>query len=318
MSKSKTTGIAPAQIIDTFGSDSLLLLPAGDQLRLRRLVLLEDLRDRYTAELSNGFGNLASRGCTMVVKYFDGVLPTPGPYSNTDLALQDLLSTTIADADAAMLRLGLQRSTAAVRGFVEAVNGYITEQQPWVLAKDDERRERLGTVLYVVAESLRGDLRAVPRSHAEGHEHPVAQPGGRGRGGSPGQAEGHRRHVGGAAARHFREQARTAVPETAGRGRLMTLPVAAPEPLPAPVIDSHCHLDIIADYSALEPEPALRAAQAAGVSGVIQVGVDIGPRTARSSTRTSSATSRPRSASTRTRRRRGRDRATSSRTWPRS
>lgn len=56
----------------------------------------------------------------------------------------------------------------------------------------------------------------------------------------------------------------------------MTLPVAAPEPLPAPVIDSHCHLDIIADYSALEPEPALRAAQAAGVSGVIQVGVDIG------------------------------------------
>lgn len=56
----------------------------------------------------------------------------------------------------------------------------------------------------------------------------------------------------------------------------MTLPVPAPAPLPAPVIDSHTHLDIIADYSGLQPGAAVAAAAAAGVTGVIQVGVDVG------------------------------------------
>jgi TatD DNase family protein len=56
----------------------------------------------------------------------------------------------------------------------------------------------------------------------------------------------------------------------------MTLPVPAPPPLSEPVIDSHCHLDIIADYSALQPGDALAAAAHAGVSGVVQVGVNIG------------------------------------------
>ncbi len=55
----------------------------------------------------------------------------------------------------------------------------------------------------------------------------------------------------------------------------MTLPVPAPEPLPAPVIDSHCHLDITTEYSGLAPADALAAAGEVGVSGVIQIGVDV-------------------------------------------
>jgi methionyl-tRNA synthetase len=113
------------------------------------------MRDRYTAELANGLGNLASRGGAMVDKYFDGVLPEPGPYSNTDLMLQDLLTRTSADADAAMLRLDFSAGIGAIRAFVDAVNGYVTDQEPWALAKDPDRRERLGTVLYMIEESLR-------------------------------------------------------------------------------------------------------------------------------------------------------------------
>lgn len=56
----------------------------------------------------------------------------------------------------------------------------------------------------------------------------------------------------------------------------MTLPVPAPQPLPSPVIDTHCHLDIITDFSGLTPREALVAAATVGVSGVIQVGVDLG------------------------------------------
>jgi len=55
----------------------------------------------------------------------------------------------------------------------------------------------------------------------------------------------------------------------------MTLPIPAPEPLPAPVIDSHCHLDITAEYSGLSPAQALDAAARVGVTGVVQVGVDV-------------------------------------------
>lgn len=55
----------------------------------------------------------------------------------------------------------------------------------------------------------------------------------------------------------------------------MTLPVPAGEPLPRAVIDSHCHLDITQDYSGLTPAHALTAAAEVGVSGVVQVGVDV-------------------------------------------
>ena len=53
------------------------------------------------------------------------------------------------------------------------------------------------------------------------------------------------------------------------------LPVPPPEPLLAPVIDSHCHLDITTEYSGLAPEAALAAAAAVGVTGVVEVGVDL-------------------------------------------
>ncbi len=55
----------------------------------------------------------------------------------------------------------------------------------------------------------------------------------------------------------------------------MTLPVPAPDALPTAVIDSHCHMDITAEYSGLTPADALSAAAAVGVTGVVQVGVDV-------------------------------------------
>ena len=115
----------------------------------------EDMTARYNAELANGLGNLASRLQAMINKYFDGELPQPGPWANADLALQDKLNSCVQDADAGMLALRFNEGIAAVRSFVEAVNFYVTEQEPWKLAKDPANRERLATVLYTIAESLR-------------------------------------------------------------------------------------------------------------------------------------------------------------------
>ena len=91
----------------------------------------------------------------MVGKYFDGVLPAPGDYTNADLALQDLLVAPCRARRRGDGRLDFSAGIVAVKEFVDAVNGYVTEQEPWVLAKDPATAERLATVLYTICESLR-------------------------------------------------------------------------------------------------------------------------------------------------------------------
>ncbi len=83
MSKSKLTGIAPSQITETFGSDAfryyfMKAIAFGQDGSFS----WEDLSARYQAELANGFGNLASRAIAMIHKYFDGVLPAAGAFSD--------------------------------------------------------------------------------------------------------------------------------------------------------------------------------------------------------------------------------------------
>ncbi|MCH9816688.1 MAG: methionine--tRNA ligase [Actinomycetia bacterium] len=156
MSKTKLTGIAPNQISDHFGVDAFrYYFMAAINFGADGSFSWEDMHDRYHADLANGLGNLASRSLAMVTKYFDGRVPQPGSYTNADLALQDELVEAVANADAAMLRLDFSTGIARVRGYVESVNGYITEQEPWKLAKDESKQTRLATVLYCVMESLR-------------------------------------------------------------------------------------------------------------------------------------------------------------------
>jgi methionyl-tRNA synthetase len=156
MSKSKLTGIAPTQITDVFGSDAF-------RYYFMRAITFgqdgsfswEDLSARYQAELANGFGNLASRVLAMVARYFEGRVPEPGGYEAADEAIQRTVAAAAQDADAAIERFAINEALGAVWTIVEELNGYITEQAPWVLAKDPARRERLGTVLYTATEGLR-------------------------------------------------------------------------------------------------------------------------------------------------------------------
>jgi methionyl-tRNA synthetase len=156
MSKSKLTGIAPSDITDTFGSDAFrYYFMSAISFGQDGSFSWEDLSARYQSELANGFGNLGSRVVAMVSKYFDGVLPTPGAYSEADLAIQATVAHATKDADAAIERLAIHEAIAAIWTIVDELNGYITIQEPWVLAKSDETRERLATVLYTAAEGLR-------------------------------------------------------------------------------------------------------------------------------------------------------------------
>lgn len=156
MSKSKLTGIAPAQITDTFGSDAfryyfMKAIAFGSDGSFS----WEDLAARYQAELANGFGNLASRAIAMVHRYFEGVVPTATEYTDADLQVQKIAAAAVADADAAIEKVAIQDAIAAIWTLVDELNNYITVQEPWVLAKDEANRERLGTVLNTTIEGLR-------------------------------------------------------------------------------------------------------------------------------------------------------------------
>lgn len=156
MSKSKANGIHPTEIVDTFGSDAYRYyftraLTFGSD----GSISWEDIGARYHAELANGFGNLASRVAAMIGKYFDGALPAAGELSPAERGIVDTVAAAVAEADEAIERIAPQDAVAAIWRIVDALNLYITETQPWAVAKDESQRERLGTILNTAAEGLR-------------------------------------------------------------------------------------------------------------------------------------------------------------------
>ncbi len=149
MSKTKLTGIAPSQIVDVFGSDAFRYY------FLRELAYGQDgsfswesMQQRYTSELANDFGNLASRVTSMVERYRDGFLPgTPEPET---FGLADV----VADVDARFCALDFQGALVRTFQFVADVNGYLSATAPWQLAKGDDTAA-LDRVLYSAADALR-------------------------------------------------------------------------------------------------------------------------------------------------------------------
>lgn len=158
MSKTKLTGIAPNDITDVFGSDAFRYY------FLRAITFgadgsfsWEDLAARYEAELANGFGNLSSRVISMISRYFDGVVPevAQSDLSDAERHIHDVLAEQTARANAAMDRFMVHEALAAIWVIVDELNGYLTEQQPWVVAKDEAARGRLAAVLYTAANGVR-------------------------------------------------------------------------------------------------------------------------------------------------------------------
>jgi len=152
MSKSKLTGIAPSDITDHFGVDAfryyfLRAIPFGSDGSFS----WEDMSARYTSELANDFGNLASRLAAMIEKYCEGKVPAVA----SGAGLTEALTATVEKADAAMVALDFQGGINAVMDFCKKVNGYVTEKEPWILAKDPANKAELDEVLYNTAESLR-------------------------------------------------------------------------------------------------------------------------------------------------------------------
>ena len=155
MSKSKLTGIAPSEITETFGVDAFrYYFMSAISFGQDGSFSWEDLSARYQAELANGFGNLASRVVAMVNRYFDGVVPEAGQLEPIDEVIFATERVAASTADEAIDRFAIHEAIAAAWELVDALNLYITSQEPWALAKDPAQRERLQTVLATAVHGL--------------------------------------------------------------------------------------------------------------------------------------------------------------------
>ena len=220
MSKSKLTGIAPSQIIDHFGSDAFrYYFLRAIQFGSDGSFSWEDMSARYTSELANGLGNLASRAPAMVAKYRDGVLPEAdgvrrGRGRAAGAAGRDGRDGRRGDAAPRLRRRhrrgeGVRRRREPLRhraGAVGAGQGR------------GERRAALHRALHDLRVAAR-DRRAAPRRHAEGDG--VAVGAARGGGGArPDRRAGrHRRRRAGASCPPARRSPRARSCSRASRSR---------------------------------------------------------------------------------------------------
>jgi methionyl-tRNA synthetase len=152
MSKSLGNVIDPFQVIDLYGTDALrYYLMREVSFGQDGSVSPEGFETRYTTELANEYGNLASRTLAMIGRYRNGVVPAAEPP-------RALVSDFDGLAERVQRRFDATEVTGAsdeIWRVVRRLNQYAQDEAPWQLAKDPESEGRLDEVLYGLAEGLR-------------------------------------------------------------------------------------------------------------------------------------------------------------------
>ncbi len=158
ISKSKSSDVIvdPVILSEHFGVDAIryyLLseIPFGSDGNFTNETFIK----KINADLANDLGNLLSRTTAMVEKYFGGVIPSPDEEGDFDQDLKDTALHTPLEVEKAMDKLKIPEALESIWKLIDRSNKYIDETMPWVLAKDEDKKKRLGTVLYNLTEALR-------------------------------------------------------------------------------------------------------------------------------------------------------------------
>lgn len=155
MSKSKGNVIYADDLVDFFGVDAVRYfvlheMPYDNDGTISWELLVE----RINSDLANTLGNLVNRTISMSNKYFGGEISDKGVSEAVDEELKAVATGTYAKVSAKMDELRVADALTEIFALFKRCNKYIDETEPWVLAKDEAKKDRLATVLYNLVESI--------------------------------------------------------------------------------------------------------------------------------------------------------------------
>jgi methionyl-tRNA synthetase len=155
MSKSKGNVMYADDLVSYFGVDAIRYYLLSEMPYANDgTITYENIITKFNSDLANTLGNLVNRTIAMVNKYF-GEIPAPTNELELDIDLKQCISNTISAYKQKMDEFKTSDSLDAIFELIRRCNKYIDETTPWILAKDDEGKERLKTVLYNLLESIR-------------------------------------------------------------------------------------------------------------------------------------------------------------------
>ncbi len=155
MSKSKGNVIYADDLVKIFGVDAVRYFVLHEMPFENDGVISWDLiAERVNSDLANTLGNLVNRTISMTNKYLDGVAENKGVIEPVDEELKTLVTAAPEKVITKMDALRVSDAISEVLAIFKRCNKYIDETEPWVLGKDESKKDRLSTVLYNLIESI--------------------------------------------------------------------------------------------------------------------------------------------------------------------